>query len=250
MDISSGERGPDVVGAFPNLKVVGLSHAVSPAMPRWPGDPRTEYKPWSDISRDGYFLRRFSMGEHSGTHLTAPASYFPNSRTVDQFDAQDLVKPAVVIDIREQCTTNPDYAATVQDLLDWEAIHGEVAVGSLVLLQTGWAERWTDPEAYLGADAAGGLHFPGFGFDAANFLLNERTGAGLGTDTAGVEAGSDETLAVSRLALARSLIVLENLANLDRLPATGATLVIGVLRLVGGSGSPAAVIGFVPAEMT
>ncbi len=41
-------------------------------------------------------------------------------------------------------------------------------------------------------------------------------------------------------------LVLENLAQVDRLPPTGATLMIGVLRLRDGSGSPAAVLALVP----
>ena len=250
MNAPSEKKGPDALGAFPHFRVVSLSHAVSPDTPRWPDDPLTEFQAWSEIEREGYFLRRFAMGEHSGTHLVAPASYYPAGRTVDQYAADELVKPAVVIDIRRQCSKIADYALTVDDLLDWEARHGEVPAGCLVLLLTGWADRWTNPGAYLGVDSTRGLHFPGFGYDAAALLVNERGMAGLGTDTAGVEPGVDNGLPVSILVLAEPRIVLENLANLDRLPATGATLVIGVLRLVGGSGSPAAVTAFVPSETT
>jgi kynurenine formamidase len=41
-------------------------------------------------------------------------------------------------------------------------------------------------------------------------------------------------------------IVLENLTKLELLPPTGTTLVIGLLRLAGGSGSPASVLALVP----
>ena len=233
-------------GAFPQRKIVDLSHPVSPRMPRWPGDPPVEFTPWADLSRDGYYLRRFSMSEHGGTHFTAPASYYPNGRTADRYTATELVKPAAVLDVRPQCQANPDYALTPADLLAWESRHGPVPPGALALLLTGWAERWDHPAAYLGADAAGNLHFPGFGLDATELLLNQRAAAGLGTDTAGAEPGIDTGLTVSRLALSQPRIVLENLANLHRLPATGAVLVIGLLRLSGGSGAPAAVTAFLP----
>ena len=205
-----------------------------------------EFEDWAAIERDGYFLRRFSISEHGGTHLTAPASYFTDGRTVDQYPASELVKPAVVIDIRERCAANRDYALTLDDLGEWESRHGPVPADSLALLLTGWAERWHDPTDYLGTDGDGGLHFPGFGPEAAAVLLHERGVAGLGTDTAGAEPGIDGTLSVSRLVLAKPRIVLENLADLHRLPPTGATLVIGILRLAGGSGSPAAVTAFIP----
>ncbi len=186
------------------------------------------------------------MSEHGGTHLTAPASFHPHGRTVDEYRAEELVRAAVVIDAREQCRANCDYALTVDDLTAWESRHRPVPADSIALLLTGWAERWGSEEEYLGADADSGLHFPGFGPDAAARLINERKVAGLGTDTAGVETGVDSNFTVSRLVLAQPRIVLENLANLHQLPPTGAVLVIGLLRLSGGSGSPAAVTAFLP----
>ena len=246
--MSPESEGLELIGALGRFSMVNLSHPVSPEMPHWPDDPRTELEVWSDPSKDGYFLRRFSMGEHSGTHLTAPASYFANGRTVDQYAPCELVRPAVVLDVREQCRRDPDYALPLGDVLGWEDHNGVIQPGHLVLLNTGWQDRWHDPEAYLGTDSHGGLHFPGFGYEAASLLIHERSVGGLGTDTAGIEPGADSDLSVSKLVLAGPRIALENLVNLDRLPATGAVVVVGLLGLVGGSGSPAAITAFVPPE--
>jgi kynurenine formamidase len=205
-----------------------------------------EFEEWTGIESDGYFLRRFSTSEHGGTHFTAPASYFPGGRTVDEYPASDLVKPTVVIDIRDRCIGNRDYALSPSDLVAWEGNHGKVEPDTLVLLLTGWSDRWNDPEDYLGTGFDGNLRFPGFGVAAAALLIEERGAAGLGTDTAGLEPGTDDTLGVSKLVLSEPRIVLENLANLHLLPPVGVTVVIGALRLVGGSGSPAAVTAFVP----
>ena len=239
-------KGPDLAGAFLHSRIVDLSHPLSTQMPLWPGDPPPEFTDWASTARDGYYLRRFSLSEHAGTHLIAPASFYPDGITVDQYAPEELVKPAVVIDARQQCQANPDYALTPGDVTAWESRHGPVPADSIALLLTGWAERWPNPAAYLGTDADGNLHFPGFGPDAAALLLNQRNAAGLGTDTAGVEPGADSTFAVSKLILAQPHIILENLANLHQLPPTGAVLVIGLLRLEGGSGSPAAVTAFLP----
>ena len=226
--------------------MVDLSHPISPTAPLWPGDPSVEFAQWADRGQDGYFLRRFSMSEHGGTHLTAPASYYPDGNTVDQYTAEGLVLPSVVIDIREHCRTDPNYALTTGDVQDWESRHGGVPHGSLVLLLTGWSQYWTIPASYLGTDPDGELHFPGFRLEAASLLVNDRAVAGLGLDTAGLEPGVDGTLAVSRLVLSHPRIVLENLTNLHKLPPTGAVVVIGALKLEGGSGSPAAVTAFMP----
>ena len=205
-----------------------------------------QFDDWTAIYPDGYYLRRFSMSEHAGTHVSAPTSFHPGGKTVDEYEVRDLVQPAVVIDIRQQCSRDRDYALTLDDLGKWESRHGEVPSGSLALLLTGWPERWNDPAAYLGCDGSGALHFPGFGPEAAALLVRERCVSGLGTDTAGVEPGVDAAFTVSTMALASNLIVLQNLTNLDRLPAKGAFLVIGLLKLEGGSGSPAVVTAFVP----
>ena len=87
--------------------------------------------------------------------------------------------------------------------------------------------------------------FPGFSFEAADLLVSQRAVAGLGTDTPGLEPGSDTGFTVNKLVLEQPKIALENLSNLDQLPPTGTTLVIGILRLQGGSGSPVSVTAFV-----
>ncbi len=86
----------------------------------------------------------------------------------------------------------------------------------------------------------------GFGYQVARYLIFERHAAGVGTDTPGVEPGNDSAFSVNKLTLEQGRIVIEYLTNLERLPPTGATLVIGVLPLTGGTGSPAAVLAFVP----
>lgn len=239
-------NGPANGGSISFSSVIDLSWPIHPGIPQWPGDPGVEFEGVAGHQQDGYFLRRFSMGEHSGTHLSAPASFQAGAPGHEGFSPNDLVRPAIVIDIEAQSQANRDYALTMNDVLDWESDHGPVPQGCVALLRTGWQARWTSPAEYLGGADASELHFPGFGLDAAQHLFEGRNVAGLGTDTAGAEPGVDTGFSVSRLALGNRLIVLENLTNLDLLPATGVLLVIGLLRLDGGSGGPAAVTALVP----
>ena len=204
-----------------------------------------EFETVASRDQEGYHLRRFSLGEHSGTHICAPSGYYPEGATIDDYAAESLIVPAVLIDAHRQAAANRDYTLSREDLLSWENGHGPVPAGALLLMYTAWPDKWEDPAAYLGQDT-GGLHFPGLGFAAVRFLLEERGIAGVGVDTPGVDSGQDEALSVSRLVLEQPRILLENLTNLHRLPATGVTLVIGILRLKGGSGSPASVLAFIP----
>lgn len=227
-------------------RVVDLSQPLHPGIPCWPGDPPPEFAPVASIQRQGYFLRRFTLGEHSGTHLNAPNTFHPGGMSVDQYAAGSLVAPAVVLDVRDAAAASPDHTLGSAQVSAWERQHGVIPAGCLVLLCTGWPERWADPDQYLGLDAQGTPHFPGFSLAAARFLVDQRGVAGLGIDTHGVDGGQDSTFAVNRLVLEQPRLVLENLANLDQLPSVGAVVFIGRLALQGGSGSPASVLALAP----
>jgi kynurenine formamidase len=215
-------------------------------MPQWPGDPAVDFETVAEMHRDGYYLRRFSLGEHSGTHLNAPSSFHPDGINIDAYPAESLIVPAVMVDVRDKVAANPNYLLTCDDVLKWEKKFREVASGSVVLLYTGWQDKWDNSKEFLGQNVAGGLRFPGFGIEAVRLLLEQRKIGGIGIDTHGVDGGKDDTFAVNRLMLEQPRIVLENLTSLHQLPPAGATLVIGILRLKKGSGSPASVLALVP----
>jgi kynurenine formamidase len=227
-------------------RIVHLSQLIDPTIPLWPGDPPVEFETVAELDKNGYYLRRFSLGEHSGTHMNAPKSFYTQGMSVDQYPAESLIAQAVVIDICQQTATNPDYVLRLSDVLAWEQQYGQIPQKSVVLLFTGWQSKWLDKGAFFNQDASGGMHFPGFGSEATQFLLKERQIAGIGIDTHGVDSGQDITFATNRLVLEQPRIVLENLTNLDQLPAIGTILIIGILRLLGGSGSPVAVLALLP----
>ncbi len=227
-------------------RIIDLSHAIAPTIPLWPGDPPVEFESVAEIGKDGYYLRKFSMGEHSATHINAPNSFAPEGLGIESFAASSLVVPAIAIDLRHRTLANPDYALALTDIFSWEQNNQPIPTGSLVLLYTGWQEKWGNSQEFFKADDRGQLHFPGFGLEAAQWLVKERTIAGIGIDTHGVDPGIDDNFTVNKFILSQSKIVLENLTNLDKIPPTGTTLVIGILRLIGGSGSPVSVLGFIP----
>ena len=226
-------------------RLVDLSHTVHQQVPVWPGDPPVEFDEVAQLGEDGYFLRRFSMGEHSATHMNAPKAFYPSGHGIDAYGAASLVTPAVVVDVRRQVAGNACYEPTPTDVLAWEKRNGRITEGSIVLLYTGWQSKWDDVDAYLGVSPSGKMAFPGFGTDAAQLLINDRGVAGLGIDAPGLDPGRDTGYSVNKLVLRRSGVALESLTNLDLLPPIGITLVIGIIRLKGGSGSPASVLAFV-----
>lgn len=227
-------------------RVVDLSHPIHPDMPLWPGDPAVFFRDEAALDRDGYGLRSFCMGEHSATHVNAPRSLINKGKAVDAYPAESLVLPAIVMDMTQKCRLNPDYRVTDEDVVEWEKNHGVIDEGSLAIIWTGWQDRWDKGALFINQDRDGSMHFPGFSLDAASLLLDDRKAGGLGTDTHGTDPGLDDSFSINRLAATRERLVLECLTNLHQLPPKGAILVIGLLKLVDGTGSPACITAFVP----
>ena len=228
-----------------NAKVIDLTIPLGPDIVMWPGAPSPEVETLVTIKHDGYFARRVSFFEHSGTHFDAPCHFIEGGKSVEHVPVETLVRPAVVIDISKRIGSDADGELTLAEVQAFEAAHGRIPDGAAILLRTGWEEFNSDSHRYAGPE--GDLHFPGFGVEAAKFLVEERKAVGLGTDTLGIDPGCASTFPVhSQISHPKGLWHLENLQNLKKLPAVGSWIVVGVLPLIGGSGSPARVIALVP----
>lgn len=250
-EASPGAAGPAVVteAAAPRPGIVDLSQPLDPGIPYFPGGVPFTVETIADIE-SGYYSRRFSMGEHTGTHVDAPGHFVAGQGLLDTLHARDLIAPLVVIDVREQCRRDPDFALDLDTVGAWERRHGPVPDGAVVALHTGWAARWGDPERYRNADAAGVLHFPGYSAAVSEFLARNRRVRALGIDTLSTDVGATRTFAQHKTFLKYGTYQIENLRNLEHVPPTGATIVVGVLPIGAGSGAPARVFAIVPADAT
>jgi kynurenine formamidase len=233
--------------------LVDLSHAFDARTIYWPTSPTAFSLDTLShgISEGGYFYSSYSIAtpEHGGTHLDAPVHFAEGAAATDAVPLERLVALAVVIDVSEQAATNPDYLLTPDDVEAFEAENGRIPAGSIVLLRTGWSERWPDRLAYLGDDTpndASNLHFPSYGEAAARLLVEERQVGSLGADVASIDGGISTDFLVHRLAGAAGVPGFENLTDLDRLPPTGAIVIALPMKIGGGSGGPLRAIALVP----
>lgn len=228
----------------------------------YPFDSRTVYWPTSTpfqlarVARgttDGgfwYAANDFCAAEHGGTHLDAPVHFAEDGWTLAEVPIERLVGLAAVVDIRSRASADADAELRVDDLLGWEARHGEIRPGAIVLLYSGWGTRWPDRGRYLGSAVPGDtahLHFPGFSAAAAEFLVRERAVGAVGTDTASIDPGQSHDFLAHRVFAAANVPMLENLAFLHRLPPVGATLIALPIKIANGTGGPARVIAILPA---
>lgn len=224
--------------------VADLTHALSPDFPVFPGFEPMKVRTLVTVKQNGFYANRWDVGEHTGTHMDAPAHFVdrPGIWTADEVPAERLIAPLAVVHIHERASRNPDAWVTADDLHAWEQRYGRILDGAIVCMHSGWETRVGDAAAYRNADSSGTMHFPGFSPEAAEFLVNERRIAGIGVDTLSLDIGPSTDFKVHLTVLGANLFGLENLANLAKVPPSGATAIVGAPKVRGASGGPCRVL--------
>jgi kynurenine formamidase len=238
-----------------------MAQAAQPIDLTYSFDEKTIYWPnsksfdWKMIQHGktpaGYFYSsaNYAANEHGGTHLDAPIHFHEAGATVDQIPVDKLMAPTVVVDVESASMRNPDYRVSVADLTEWEKRYGRIPDNSILLIHTGWGKYWPDKKHYLGTDKQGdvaGLHFPGLSREAAEFLVSQRRLNGIGIDTASIDYGQSKDFIVHQVLTTAGLYNLENVANLKRVPPTGATLIALPMKIKGGTGAPVRLVAMLP----
>jgi kynurenine formamidase len=204
-----------------------------------------------DARGPGWYWNNFSAGEHVGTHFDAPVHWISgrDGSDVSQVPPQQLIGPAVVIDKSAECATNPDFLLEVAHVEAWQVEHGPLPTGGWLLFRTGWDSRAQDQAAFLNANETG-PHTPGVSVELAVWLAEKAPVIGFGVETVGTDAGTAHSFQPAfpchQYLLGAGKYGLTQLANLSRLPPTGAVLIAAPLPIVRGSGSPARVLALVP----
>ena len=161
-----------------------------------------------------------------------------------------MIGDAAVVDVSAAAAAQPDYQVSLDDLTRWEQANGSLN-GTIVLLRTDYSKRWPDAAGYLGtaergASAVARLHFPGLHPDAARWLADNRQVKAVGIDTASIDYGQSTLFETHRLLYEKNIPGLENLAQLDQLPARGARVFALPMKIKGGSGAPLRAVAILP----
>lgn len=235
-----------------NSKWIDLSHAYSSKTISWPNSIKFSKEAVFQGQTDkGYYYEAFNFAtaEHSGTHMDAPVHFAQGKRTVDQIPLSQLIAKACVLDLTERIvhSSSADYEIDVDDILSWEENFGMIPDGSVVLFYTGYSKLWDDATEYLGTGLTGEpaltkMHFPGLDPEAAKWLVQNRKIKAVGIDTASIDHGQSRFFESHRVLAENSLIIFENLANLDSLPPQGTLIIALPMKIKDGSGAPARII--------
>lgn len=241
-------------GSFPAGQWVDLSYDFSSDTIYWvTAQPFKRETVAEGPTEKGYYYSayNYSAAEHGGTHIDAPIHFAENRKKVDEIPLNQLIAPAVKIDVSAKVAANRDYQISVEDLTGWETQNGKIPDGCIVLLQTGWGKFWGDKKNYLGTDGTGqeavaDLHFPGLHPEAADWLVKNRKINAVGIDTASIDFGQSQTFGSHVALMTQNIPAFENVANLDKVPVKGAQVFALPMKIKGGSGAPLRIIAFLP----
>jgi kynurenine formamidase len=236
-------------------KLVDLTHAFEPGIPRWPGfpDEKRETAYWYEKGRGslgaGFFSEIFTIVGQWGTHVDPPAHFVSGLRTVDQITLKEMILPLVVIDVHSEAAKNFDYTLTIERVKKWETDHGRIPPGAFVAMRTDWSKRWPDAAGMENKDSAGVSHYPGWSMEALKYLYEDRKITASGHETTDTDPGlatTKDDYSLETYVLKTNHYQIELLTNLDQVPESGAIVVATFPKPKGGSGFPARVFAICP----
>lgn len=230
------------------VQLIDLTHPLNEKNPFWPGPKYFSFKleTIATLEKDGVFSMKFCTPEHYGTHIDAPNHFKKGLISVDEIDAKDLFGSAIIINAEKQVEKDPDYRLTIGDIKDWENRYGPIPQGGIVFMYTGWGKRWSDAKKYRNMDDKGIMHFPGFSKEVVEFLVKKRDIKAIGIDTLSVDYGPSKDFVAHHISNGAGKYNLENVANLDKLPPKGATLIVAPIKIEGGTGGPTRIFALLP----
>ncbi len=223
-------------------RVVDLTHAYDGAFPTFGGTPGILYEQTVKFEESGYQLYRLTIDEHTGTHIDAPLHFSADGTSVDQLAPEALVCPLCVVDIAAKAAEDANAMVEAADVEAWISANGAIPAGACVAMHSGWAAKIAAPEYRNTPEGA--FAFPGFATSATDMLL-EMGVAAIAVDTLSLDPGNSADFAVHYSWLPAGRYGIENVANLDQVPATGATVFVGAPKHAGGTGGPARVLAVV-----
>jgi kynurenine formamidase len=226
---------------------VDLTHAFSPASPVWSGfgqakfsaaaDPKTK-APYT-IKSDGFRATYYEMVGQYGTHVDPPAHFAEGGATMDKIPLKQMILPLIVLDDTPYLAKDPSHAFSVADLTVWEKKHGRVPKGSFVALRTDMYKDWDkDPERFKRAP------FPAWAFETIKFLYEQRGVTATGHEA--MDTDITDKMDSETWILQHGHYQIEVMANLDKVPAKGALIVVTWPKVKKGLGFPARAFAIVP----
>ncbi|MEM9605051.1 MAG: cyclase family protein [Pseudomonadota bacterium] len=223
--------------------VEDMTYELHREFPTYFGVPGFEAEHTYNYAEHRFNLFNLRLNEHTGTHVDAPLHFSGDGLAVHEIPVNQLVVPLCVIDIAARAADDADAQVTPDDITAYISRHGPLPRHACVAMYSGWGRHVTTKK-YRNEDLFGAMHFPGFHREAVEMLMDDTEAVALAVDTLSLDHGKSRDLATHYAWLPTNRYGIENLANLENVPASGATLVVGAPKHRGGSGGPARIFAF------
>jgi kynurenine formamidase len=214
------------------MKVIDLTLTISENIPTFPGSPQPNFINWENIEKDGYNLELLFLSTHTGTHIDAPYHFLKKGQKIHQIMIKRLVTEAILIKIRK----GSDQSITKMDIEKFEKKNGKIDEGSTVIFHTGWQKN-LEKKSYF-------LRNPGLAISAAKYLALKKINL-VGIDSPSIDLGKDEKFSVHHILAKNGILIVENLANLEKIHSGKFHLIVAPLKLKNATGSPVRAIALV-----
>ena len=214
------------------MMIIDLTLTVSSKIPTFPGSPQPSFIPWENVREDGYNLELLFLSTHTGTHMDAPYHFLEKGAKIHEISLKKLVSEAVLIKSKKK----GGESITKTDIQKFEKKHGKIASFSSVIFYTGW-QRNLQKKYYFTKN-------PGLSVSAAKYLASKKISL-VGIDSPSIDLGKDSKFSVHQIFAKEGILIVENLANLEKIKSSKFHLVVLPLKLKNATGSPVRAIAFV-----
>ena len=214
------------------MKLLDLTLTVSENIPTFPGSPQPSFVQDKNIKNDGYNSELLFLSSHTGTHLDASYHFQEKGEKIHEISLKRLVSSAILVKSRKK----RDQSITKTDIQKFEKNHGKIPSGSTVIFWTGWQKMIKNTSYFI--------RNPGLSTAAAKYLVSKKINL-VGTDSPSIDLGKDKRFPAHHIFSKNNILIVENLANLEKIRASKFHFVVLPLKLKGATGSPVRAIAFV-----
>lgn len=213
------------------MVTIDLTLTISKNLPTFPGSPRPEFIPWQTIDKNGYNLELLFLSSHSGTHIDAPFHFIQNGKKIHAIPVKRLATDAILIKLRKK----ENQAITKNDIVKFEKKHGIIPKNATIVFATGWQKNLKS-KIYFEKN-------PGLSVSAAKYLSFKKINL-VGIDAPSIDLGKEKQFLVHQILSKNNILIVENLANLEKILKNHFTLIVLPLKLKDATGSPVRAIAF------
>jgi kynurenine formamidase len=211
------------------VRIVDLSHHYADDMPLYPGLPSPSFHDFAQVERDGYAMSEYHLLNHIGTHVDLPSHQVAGGATLDEIPLESFVTDAVTVDLSGRGPGPIGWG-------ELEPLVGDLRTGDWLFLHSDNGRNWGSDDYWTG------WSYP----DAeATRGIVELGAVGVGFDGPSADPVDTETFELHKVWLGAGRMILENLTNLDLLPAR-TQVVVAPQKVRAANGAPARVLAFVP----